>query len=679
MEPYKYSPLRKDRSRIRLVRLLPGPVSADLEIEIFHAKTSAKYEALSYVWGPPERTDIVHVSKPARSPKPLSQLFARMRTGSRPRTTLGITHNLAVALHHLRHPEKSRVLWIDAICINQDDLVERSAEVLEMGSIYGHAKEVIVWLGPSSEDSRLAIETLSKLAEGRVFDSEKCSFYSNSDSWAAFLRDNPEALVSNALSWFAIKDLLHREWFSRLWVYQEIMLAKKATVIVGNDGIDWEPFVAAAHWIWAMLGELKRLLDDFEMEDFTQSSIAGFLTLPSESLKRHSGEELSYLLEKTARMNCFDPRDRLYAIRSLAYPKVRGLIIPDYGIGVEEAFRDFTVRLIGEYEDGGNILTRCTLRNTPSTRQMPSWVPDFSSPTDLLLINGFRPCGQSKFGGVVTNESLSLQAVKMATISTLMSPLQPDYTYTEIIKACRSWEASCESNVYAGGGSTANAFIDTILCGWREELFPHPGNMTFLTLENCRKALDGFGKDIESDDMESLATRFGQSVRSTVRRGRFFKTLEGFIGLCPDSARAGDVVVIGLGVNSPLILRPVTHEGKSCYLVVGTAYLSGAMHIEAFFGSVPVGWELTYQFFNDSYRMVFTQGDVLTQEDPRVALPPQWRYKYVPQKDEPNTPKEMLDFDFENVKTKETSWYDPRLTPEALRERGVNLQEFILV
>jgi hypothetical protein len=676
MEPYKYSPLRKDRSRIRLVRLLPGPVSADLEIEIFHAKTSAKYEALSYVWGPPERTDIALVSKPAISPKPLSQLFARLRTGSRERTTLGITHNLAVALHHLRRPKKSRVLWIDAICINQDDLVERRAEVLEMGSIYGHAKEVIVWLGPSSEDSRLAIETLSKLAEGRVLDSEGDPLYFEPDSWAAFLKETPEALVSNALSWFAIKNLLRREWFSRLWVYQEIMLAQKATVIVGNDGIDWEPFVAAGNWIWAMLGELKQLLDDFEMEDFTQSSIAGFLTLLPEYPKRYGGVQLDFLLEMTARMNCFDPRDRLYAIRSLAFPKVRGLIIPDYGIGVEEAFTDFTVRLIGEYENGGNILTRCM---TPSTRQLPSWVPDFSSPTDTLPINAFHPCGQSKFGGVVTNESLSLQAVTMATISTLMLPAQPDYTYTEIIKACRSWEATCVSNVYAGGGSTANAFIDTILCGWRQELFPHLGSLNILTLEQCRKALDGYGKDVESDDMENLATRFGESVGRTIRIGRFFKTLEGFIGLCSDSARAGDEVVIGLGVNSPLVLRPVTHEGKSCYLVVGTAYLSGAMHIEALFGSIPVGWELTYQLFTESWRMVFTHGDVLTREDPRVALPPQWRYKYVPQKYEPNTPKELLDFYFENVETKETSWYDPRLTPEALRERGVNIQEFILV
>jgi hypothetical protein len=60
-------------------------------------------------------------------------------------------------------------MWIDAICINQDDLPERSREAIKMGLVYNNAKQVLVWLGPSSENSSLALETLYKLSEGIDF------------------------------------------------------------------------------------------------------------------------------------------------------------------------------------------------------------------------------------------------------------------------------------------------------------------------------------------------------------------------------------------------------------------------------------------------------------------------------------------------------------------------------
>ncbi len=134
-------------------------------------------------------------------------------------------------------------------------------------------------------------------------------------------------------------------------------------------------------------------------------------------------------------------------------------------------------------------------------------------------------------------------------------------------------------------------FADAIFCGWSRELFPDYDD--HLNFEQCRKALEGYGEEVKGDEMERLATRVGGAVRYAIRRGCFFKTAEGFFGICPGSARAGDVVVVGLGVDSPLVLRPVTCEGKSCYLVVGAAYLPGAMHAESLFGPIPVGWNVT--------------------------------------------------------------------------------------
>jgi hypothetical protein len=110
MDPYQYSPLREDRSEFGLVRLLPGPAPADIEIEIIHAPRSAKYEALSYAWGNPERTDVALVQArlmAAKPVKPLSKLAHYLRLSSRKApssssTTIGITHNLAIASRHLR-------------------------------------------------------------------------------------------------------------------------------------------------------------------------------------------------------------------------------------------------------------------------------------------------------------------------------------------------------------------------------------------------------------------------------------------------------------------------------------------------------------------------------------------------------------------------------------------------
>jgi len=215
MDPYQYSPLREDRSEFRLVRLLPGPAPADIEIEIIHVPRSAKYEALSYAWGNPERTDVALVQArltAAKPVKPLSKLAHYLRLSSRKTpssssTTIGITHNLAIALRHLRYEETPRVFfWIDALCINQDNVVERSVEVLDMGSIYTRAEQVVVWIGPSLEDIGLAITTLRRIGDGIFFDEGDRLCY-KTNSWAQSLENDFKELKSIEPNWFAIKNL----------------------------------------------------------------------------------------------------------------------------------------------------------------------------------------------------------------------------------------------------------------------------------------------------------------------------------------------------------------------------------------------------------------------------------------------------------------------------------------
>ena len=129
-------------SNIRLLTLHPGSVGdkIDAALEIFELSPSDKpdYEALSYTWGTPDLNTEVHVLQ-----------YGGFKS-------LFITQNLAVALQHLRHEQRPRRLWIDAVCINQKGVGKRNSQVARMAEVFGSAAKVIIWLGPESEQSTLA-------------------------------------------------------------------------------------------------------------------------------------------------------------------------------------------------------------------------------------------------------------------------------------------------------------------------------------------------------------------------------------------------------------------------------------------------------------------------------------------------------------------------------------------
>jgi len=151
--PYCYAPLDEHAKQIRILTLLPdnSPARHDPEIRIsleiiqLSEENPPEFEALSYTWGSSENpVDIV----------------IETESGIQ---VLAITQNLAEALRHLRHENQSRVLWIDAICIDQGNLSERSSQVRRMADLFRLSKRVVVWLGPERDNSSLALQLLESL------------------------------------------------------------------------------------------------------------------------------------------------------------------------------------------------------------------------------------------------------------------------------------------------------------------------------------------------------------------------------------------------------------------------------------------------------------------------------------------------------------------------------------
>jgi hypothetical protein len=128
---------------IRLLTLLPGIRDSIIccSLAVATLDDDLHYEALSYTWGDSTIKREININH---------------------NHCLQVTANLETALQYLRYPDNDRVLWIDAICINQDDNVEKSKQVPLMGEIYGRAFNVLVWLGELDPAARMGFDLLEQ-------------------------------------------------------------------------------------------------------------------------------------------------------------------------------------------------------------------------------------------------------------------------------------------------------------------------------------------------------------------------------------------------------------------------------------------------------------------------------------------------------------------------------------
>ena len=211
---YKFCPLPSPSTDIRILKLRDGepqtPLHCTLTTRPLKSTRHPTYEALSYHWGDGEPTEeIIMNTKGKDFPDPFM-----------------VRPNLASALKQLRYRDRPRYLWIDAICINQDDNNERNVQVALMGGIYSGASEVCVWLGDAGDYSDLALSFVSRVV--------------NLDDFDRLVADR-----RTPHEWTALSDLMKREWFSRRWVVQEIALAKSARLYCGGSSADWSDFAVA--------------------------------------------------------------------------------------------------------------------------------------------------------------------------------------------------------------------------------------------------------------------------------------------------------------------------------------------------------------------------------------------------------------------------------------------------
>ncbi|KAF3920697.1 hypothetical protein ABW21_db0209419 [Orbilia brochopaga] len=226
-ETYEYRRL-KHHDDHRVIILQPSAFYWDqLRVSIVHVRFSKTampvYEALSYVCG-----------DATKDPVTVEIVDQNNKSDVR---TLSIGQNLSIALRHLRFADKVRVLWCDALSINQQDNDEKSSEILNMSDIYRRAQRVVVWLGPEADESKTALTALGHLGKqvdmNWDWDEFQLTVPKGKDpKWAYCNYPIPFAEAT----WLAILALISRTWFQRLWVWQEATLADSNTAIARVPG-----------------------------------------------------------------------------------------------------------------------------------------------------------------------------------------------------------------------------------------------------------------------------------------------------------------------------------------------------------------------------------------------------------------------------------------------------------
>ena len=226
-----------DQRDIRLLVILPGKDNDPIHCTCLHVSLAAVvkhqlYEAISYTWGKSVRDHHVFIN---------SQDFP-------------VTKNAHAVLQDMRYENQMRRVWLDAICINQIDNEEKNVQVGMMKDIYASVTHVVAWLGNASPDTPLAFRFMDRLNTCY----EACTQGLGQPvppypvgNWGLSARDLREWAETNMKSpeWRALRALLKRPWFRRIWVLQEVVVAKRIWISCGHDSMDFQNFAPAIHWM----------------------------------------------------------------------------------------------------------------------------------------------------------------------------------------------------------------------------------------------------------------------------------------------------------------------------------------------------------------------------------------------------------------------------------------------
>ncbi|KAK7702884.1 hypothetical protein SLS64_009495 [Diaporthe eres] len=598
MTDYHYDPLPDDDGCIRTVAIHPGESHEDVVVSLtcarFDPDLPPLYEALSYVWGSNENPQYIQVANKSSDASPESCPGSSYHGTAR----LPVTQNLAVALRHMRLVDEPRVMWIDAICINQQDNAEKGLQVAKMGDVYSKASRVVVWLGPAQNDSHVAMEVMRYLGSQIEVNWDDDAMVSAPGASDLTVSKRGVVLPVKGELWRPIFDLLSRPWFDRLWVRQEIYLATSAVVLCGDKEVPWSFFRGALYCI-SFKPRTGPVPDDDRLPVLLADRLRLLMGLHSQDTVN-----LYRLRDRFDETLCQDPRDRIFAVRSLVSPAARAFWpLPDYNRPAADIYKEVLSAYLSRFLDSLDILTQCEFHEgssvsgtTLATNRRPSWVPDWSVKASSGRKWQGGGCRIGKWHEMAGPGVLRVLGRRKDVVQTVdVIPNWTECRGVPIAEAIQVYRRILPTTIqpdeaYPHGGSLVQAYAHSLVNGSIAERRSNksggwPLSKTISGL--VEKLIMGHTfspGELEPGTPSSFVS--GLNALANFTDKRLFKGSEGYIGMASPPVRAGDEVWAIVGCSVPMLLRRVD---KDKFLVVSECYAEGLADGEGLLGPLPQG------------------------------------------------------------------------------------------
>ena len=356
LPPFQHTPLQS--GYIRLLKLHQDISGIYTQLEDFALESQPAYTCMSYVWGS-------------------SNSYASIPCNNRSMTVTDHLRQGLLCIHAAKVTTDPIWLWIDAICINQSDEVEKAAQVTKMHEIFANASLVLAWLGPESENSHRAFAFMPSAVRSlwNLYDRGDYDTQTQAEKWESL-----EDLYSS--EWIDLHDLFALDYWLRLWIVQEVVgrhIGCPFDVLCGHDRTSGE-----------LLLEFAGLYHEMAMSHPTARQYGTVLCFQLCRLRRakeiwsehgeYRGFAPSSFVEICRNRQVSEHVDKVYAILSLLNGEVRAAIEVDYSKSNRQSVRKVAMqfsRLLFEY-DGPEYLYY--LFPTDKTCELPSWAFDLWTP-----------------------------------------------------------------------------------------------------------------------------------------------------------------------------------------------------------------------------------------------------------------------------------------------------------